>query len=521
MPRQSKNLSDKDLEIRTAAEEDLSYFIHLVHPNRVLGSVHEEVIRWWTRPNRKSHQLLLLPRDHQKSALLAYRVAWAITRNPAIRVLYVSRTSTLAVKQLKFIKDILTSDTYRRYWPEMINPKEAKREKWTATEISVDHPKRKQENIRDSTVFTAGLTTNIVGLHCDVVVLDDVVVDDTAYSEEGRKQLEIQYSYLASIEGTNGEEWVAGTRYHPNDLYNTMMNITVDKFDSAGNLVESTPLYEVFCKPVEDKGDGTGEFLWPRQRRSDGQFFGFDAGILAKKRAQYLDVSQFRAQYYNDPLSIGSSGITQEMFQYYDRVFLNRNRGQWYFRNRKLNITAAVDFAFSTQRKSDYSAIVVVGMDAEHKYYVLDVVRFQTDKISDYFSHIFALYKKWGFPKLIAEVSSAQQVIVNDLKLNYVMKHGLPLVIEDFKPSSKQGTKEERILSILQPKYAHRQVYHYHGGYCQLLEEELLSKNPPHDDIKDCLATAMEKLLPPVQQQIYQPQVNYREFINQRFGGIA
>src|SRR5512138_3893428 len=99
-------VSKKD-QVRQMAEADLETFIRLVHPNRVLGSVHCEVCRWWTRQDAKTHQVLLLPRDHGKSAMVAYRVAWEITRNPAVRILYISATATLAKKQLKFIKDIL------------------------------------------------------------------------------------------------------------------------------------------------------------------------------------------------------------------------------------------------------------------------------------------------------------------------------------------------------------------------------------------------------------------------------
>ena len=103
--------------------------------------------------------------------------------------MYISSTANLAQKQLKFIKDILTSDIYRFYWPEMVNKEETRREKWSETEISVDHPLRKKEAVRDPSVFTAGLTTNIVGLHCDVAVLDDVVVGDNAYTEENRARV--------------------------------------------------------------------------------------------------------------------------------------------------------------------------------------------------------------------------------------------------------------------------------------------------------------------------------------------
>src|SRR5687768_13817165 len=118
----------------------------------MLGSIHEELVRWWTRPGGLDNQLVLLPRDHQKSAMVAYRVAWHLTTHPEAAILYVSATADLAEKQLKMIKDILTSDIYRFYWPEMVNRDENKRERWSASEISVDHPKRKAEGTRDPSI---------------------------------------------------------------------------------------------------------------------------------------------------------------------------------------------------------------------------------------------------------------------------------------------------------------------------------------------------------------------------------
>ena len=103
MPRKKKLLNPELEEHRKRAEADLEYFIELIHPKRLLGNIHRDVIRWWTRKDAKSHQLLLLPRDHGKSAMVAYRVAWELTRDPTLRILYISSTSNLAVKQLKFI----------------------------------------------------------------------------------------------------------------------------------------------------------------------------------------------------------------------------------------------------------------------------------------------------------------------------------------------------------------------------------------------------------------------------------
>lgn len=520
--------------IRDQAEEDLESFIRLVHPGRVLGSMHTDLLRWWYRPTAKSHQLVLLPRDHQKSAMMAYRVAFEITRNPAIRILYISSTANLAVKQLKFIKDILTSKIYQKHWPEMIAEKVGDREKWTETEISVDHPIRKQESVRDPTVFTAGLTTNIVGLHCDIACIDDAVVDETADTEEGRTRLRNQVSYLASIAGAESSIWVVGTRYNPRDLYHDMREMTWYSYDDFGNEIESHQLYEIYEKKVEDAGDGSGEFIWPRMQRADGKWFGFNRDILSKKKAQYADLSKFRAQYYNDPNDSSQASIKRELFKYYKPERLKQVKGRWYYSNEAINVVAAVDFAYSTKKKADFSCIAVVGMDRENNYYVLDIDRFKTDKISDYYDRIFKLYVKWGFRKLRAEISLAQSVIVEDLKDNYIRKNNIPLTIDGHRPTRWLGGKEERLDAIFQPKYQNGQIYHYVGGNCNLLEEELILQRPPHDDVKDAVASAIEFVTPPTSVSQQNQSARYADQVwnkknsssdslefHSRFGGLG
>lgn len=521
MAEENKRDEQKRL-LREAAEGDLEKFIRLVHPRRVLGQVHIDVINWWSRQGAKTHQLLLLPRDHQKSALVAYRVAWEITRNPAVRVLYISSFSNLATKQLKFIKDILTSDIYRYYWPEMVHKEEARREKWTETEISVDHPLRKLENVRDPTVFTAGLTTSIVGLHCDISVFDDVVVPENAYTEEGRTKVQTQYSLLASIEGAEAKQWVVGTRYHPQDLYQTMLETKIDMSNDAGEVVDHYDLYEVMERQVEDRGDGYGQFLWPRQQRSDGKWFGFDEKILARKRGQYTDKTQYYSQYYNNPNAISEAPIKREWFQYYDKAHLKRQDGHWYFQGRKLNVFAALDLAFSIRDKADYTAIVVVGVDGNQNYYVLDIVRFKTNLISDYFKEILASHQRWSYRRLRAEATAGQEVIIKDLRENYIRPYGLALSIDPHKPTRNEGDKEERILATLQAKYENGQVWHYKDGNCQILEEELVMRRPPHDDCKDALASAVDVCVAPSSvQRMTSVRPDMGSLFNSRFGGVG
>ena len=505
-------------DIRQAAENDLSVFIRLVAPDQMLGQCHEDVCDWWTREDAKSHQLLLFPRDHGKSRLVAYRVAWELTKDPTLKILYISATANLAEKQLGFIKGILTNPIYRRYWPDHVNAEDGKRSRWTTTEIQLDHPLRKKENVRDPSIFTGGLTTSLTGMHCDIAVLDDIVVYENAYTSEGRNKVRSQYSLLSSIEGGEAKEWVVGTRYHPADLYNDLLQMSEDLYDDKGNKIGETNIYEIFERPVEFDGDGTGEFLWPRQQRKDGKWFGFDMRILSKKRGQYLDKGQYKAQYYNDPTDPDNVPVGRDKFQYFDRKFVRNDGGTWYYKQNKLNVFAAVDFAFSLNKKADYTAIVVIGIDADNNIYVLDIDRFKTDRIVEYFEHILNLVTKWSFRKIRAEVTVAQVTIVKQLK-ELIKQHGLALSVEEFRPTRTHGNKQERISAVLEPRYDNLQMWHYKGGNVQILEEELSSRNPAHDDVIDALASVVDMAVKP-SRVVRRSKDNVVEF-NKRFGGVS
>lgn len=507
-------------QIKQAAEASLLTFIKLVAPHRILGAVHEDIISWWEREEAKSHQLLLLPRDHMKSALVAYRAAWHITKNPAIRIIYISSTRNLAVKQLKMIKDILTCKVYKRYWPEMVNDSKWDREKWAETEFSVDHPKRQAEGIRDATVFTGGLTTSLTGLHCDIGILDDTVVYENAYSEEGREKVRTQYSLLASIEGAESKEWVVGTRYHPDDLYASMLEMQSEIVDEHGQIISSENIYEVFERKVEDKGDGSGEYLWPRQQRSDGQWFGFNQKILAEKKGKYLDKTQFYAQYYNDPNKYDESAITPDRFQYFERAQVSQDRGRWFVRGQQINLFAAMDLAYSEDRRADFSAIVVVGIDSNGAIYVLDIDRFKTEKISEMFEHVRDSFIKWGWRKIVIESGTSQKAIVREMKDQYLRPANLAFSIDERKPTSHEGTKEERIGVVLEPRYTNMAIWHYRGGNCQVLEEEILQRRPRHDDCKDALAMAIEIAVAP-RQNVSRSTNSGNVIYSNRFGGVA
>jgi phage terminase large subunit-like protein len=501
-------------DVKTLAEEDLETFVRLVAPHRVLGDIHCELFRWWTRGEAKDNQLVLLPRDHQKSACIAYRVAWWLTKHPDSTILYVSATSDLATMQLKAIKDILTCDAYRFYWPEMVNINENSRERWTADEISVDHPRRRQEGIRDPSIKAAGLTSNLTGAHCTVAVLDDIVVPSNAYTESGRSQVKAMYSQLASIETTGAKEWVVGTRYHPGDLYKDLMEMTETYYDETSDDDIEKPVYEVFERVVEKNG----EFLWPKQRRADGKTFGFDERELARKKAKYLDTTQFYAQYYNNPNTSETQLIDRSKFQYYNRDTLENISGAWYVGDKSITIYASMDFAYSISGTSDFTVIMVVGVDDDNNYYILDIDRFKTNKISQMYDKAEKVYRKWKFKKMRAEAVGAQKLIIQQFK-EHMRSQQIVFTLDEYYPPPSLR-KAERISATLEPRYSNNMIWHYRGGNCQILEEELLFANSEHDDVKDALAACVEIAKPGTSGKLWARKKGNIIYHN-RFGGVA
>lgn len=512
------------LEVRERAKNDLYFFARLVNPGYVYGDVHEKVYRWLQEytlygmngDELGNNKLVMLPRAHLKSHMVATAVAWLIVRHPEITILYISATAGLAETQLYAIKNIFTSRKFTQYFPEYINPAEGKREKWSVTTISIDHPKRKDEAIRDATIETAGLTTNTTGWHADVIVADDLVVPENAYTEDGRESVVKKSSQFTSIRNAGGFTLACGTRYHPNDIYATWKKQEYEVYNEDGDIIGKEKVWDVMEFAVEDDDI----FLWPRTiRPSDGKAFGFNRQILARIRAEYEDRTQFFAQYYNNPNDPGSNRISRDKFQYYDRKFLRQSGGDWYFKDRKLNVYASIDFAYSLSKGSDDTAIVVIGMDSEGMIYILDIDVFKTDRVKDYFKHLVALHSKWEFNKLRAEVSVAQVVIVKDLK-DMMRDQGLPINVDEYRPTRKDGTKEERIASILEHRYDSGAIWHFKGGYTDVLEEQLVLARPAHDDIKDALASAVSIAVKPKSSRRIEERRRSIQY-NSRFGGVA
>ena len=510
-------------DIREAAEADLYTFAHLINPTYQYGEVHERVFRWMQDDEDSRRKLLLLPRGHLKSHCVAVWCAWEITRNPWTSIVYVSAGEDLAKDQVYAIKNMMVSDIYRAFWPEMINEREGDREHWSAFSFNVDHPERKKRRIRDHTMIVRTVKSNAIGLHGDHIVFDDVIVPAFAYSETGRREASRSLAQYTSILNPGGSIKCVGTRYHTQDAYDGMIKETYRIWDpELKEFSREAKLWDIMEEKTEDIGDGTGEFLWPRVVSPvDGRGYGFDIQNLEMIKADYRSrgqMTQFWAQYYNDPNNADDQRVSKDMFQYFDRKHLTVTSGKVYYKAKRLNVFAAMDIATTDSEKSDYTAIAVVGVDSDGYIYVIDLDQFKTTVFQEYYDRVLALQLQWGFRKIRIETNSGGSYVKQELE-NLVRRNGGSLTIDGKATTSHDGKKAERHAAILEPRYCSQTILHFKGGHTSVLEEQIMLERPPNDDLEDALCAAVEISKPPG-QQLGSVLTNRSNVVyNTRFGG--
>lgn len=520
-----EDMPEEIKELREGCLADLRVFAKTMNPGYMYGDIHMEMYEemmnytlFGTEDDITANKLILLPRAHLKSHMVATWTAWVIANHPEVTILYLSATSGLAETQLFAIKTIFESSRFQKLFPEYIHPLEGKRAMWNNSKVIIDHQARIDEAIRDATIATAGLTTNTTGWHADIIVADDLVVPENAYTEEGRESVRKKSSQFTSIRNPGGFTMACGTRYHPSDIYDSWLHQKYEVFDEESNeLIDVLDVWQILERKVEIDG----VFLWPRERRDDGKAYGFNRNVLARIYGEYEDKTQFYAQYYNDPNEVGSNRVSRDRFQYFTDKDVTYSGGRWHVKNMPLNVYAAIDFAYTRKRSSDWTAIVVIGMDCEGFIYVLDIYRFKTNKIKEYFDNIVDAHAKWSFKKLRAETTAAQSVIVEDIK-KLIRQEGMSLSVDEHRPNRHQGSKEERIAAVIEPRYENMTIWHKKGGWTAALEEEVLLARPKHDDLKDTLAAVIEIAKPPRKLTSPMDAANNSNVIyNSRFGGVS
>lgn len=517
-------------EIKEALEEDLWKYASYVLPHYAFGDIHKEVLRKMGSGDREANQLYLLPRDHLKSVCLAVYCTWRIAVNPAYTILYITADEGLGRLQMSFMQQIFESDRFRTVWPDHFLPEVGRRKQWTSLAVQSDHPRRVELKIRDETIAVKTIKSGKTGRHPDEICYDDLVVPENAYTEIGRREVRAGAAQAVSLtKNSNPRMTAVGTIYHPKDQYSIWQEATYQEYDNKGEYITESPLWWIMEKKVEDKGDLTGNYLWPRSYSPETKdWYGWSIKTLARKKAEYIsngEAAQFYAQYYmqaNDP---SSNRLSYDSFQYLNPQYLLFGpSGKWEYQGKRLSIlatmdTAATDAASVNSRSADFTAIAVMGIDEDGFYYVLDLVQFQTDKRIVYSEELVRLWKKWGFREVQVELETSGKIVAEGIK-DYMRENGYSLLVKG-QPAARNMSKFERHASLTLPRYEQEIVFHTKGGWTAELEDQIVQERPAHDDLLDVVTMGISHLKQPMKTgRIGSRGVNNNVVaINSRFGG--
>jgi len=208
-----RNLEETAKKMREKTVNEPRFFI-----TKVLGYEAKDFhIEWFEFQMKNKQTLILAPRGHGKTTIcnISY-VLWFLWRFPEARVLIVSNTQSQA---RGFLSEIRTQIERNPYLKDFFGTGGTK---WSQDMLVLP---RRERIAKEASIMATGVLGPIISRHFDLIILDDVVDEENATSDVLRKKLLTwYYKVLLPTLEPSGELHILGTRYHPDDLYQNLID---------------------------------------------------------------------------------------------------------------------------------------------------------------------------------------------------------------------------------------------------------------------------------------------------------
>ena len=405
----------------------------------------------------------LWARDHYKSTIITYAktIQDILISEGKVTCSIFSHTRPIAKKFLaQIMYELETNRTLKTLFPDILydNPKK------DAPRWSLDSGiiVKRDINPAAATVEAWGLVDGQpTGSHFDLLIYDDVVtlssVNTPDMIQKTTDALKLSYNLGSQ---TGHVRRFIGTRYHFNDTYREV----IDRGTAKPRLYSATENGEFTGKPV----------------------------LLTKEvlEEKIRDMGSYVAacQLFQNPKADGSQGFKREHLMYYDEHHDGAN----------LNVYILVDPANDKKKKSDYTAIAVIGLGADRNFMLLDMYR---DKLSlkERTKLLIDLHAKWR-PKGVGYEKYGKDADIDHIEfvqqsMNYRF---------DITELGGKLSKNDRIRKLLPVFEAHQfymprslmKTLHDHRTVdlveVFINEEYLAFPVPVHDDCLDCISRILD-----------------------------
>lgn len=402
---------------------------------------------------------IMLPRGFSKTTLAGIGIVlfWILYLEKRFTV-YISESSTHAEMQLGNVRSELEGNERIRAVFGNVVPDRQSSLKWTGDML---------QTTTGATVVARGRGgqvrgLNIMGQRPDNILLDDVEDRDSVKTDDQR---------------TKAKTWMYG------DIIPALPEMQEDATIVAlGTLLHSESLLMTLHKDPEWTSiifgvrDKQGDLLWAAN---------IDERKIELKKASFAragQLSQYYLEYENTIRAVENQKFKAENFS-----ILHAPRGEM------THCGMVLDPAISQKAKADFSAIVVGGVTPKGFIHIADTWAKQGATPREQIDKYFELSKRWECNLHGVESIAYQAVLIHLLREEmFRKKHYFEIV--PITHSRNSQSKEERIVGILQPRYANG--YIKHNRRFPLLETQLQDFPNGKRDLPDALAMLVHLLDP-------------------------
>lgn len=206
----------------------LRYFPNMINE---LKDFHLRLIDTATREKRG---LILYPAAHGKTTLVSTLLPiWAVCRDPEIRIALILKNDTDATGVMRAIQfELLGNEQLIRDFGPFKSDDE--RKSWALGRIDVAK-RTKMDKSSNIAAFGSGARTAI-GYRTDWTICDDIITDVNSSTPDQRLKIREWFNLGPETMSPHGRLTVIGTLFHPEDLYNDLMELRVPTGENEGKL---------------------------------------------------------------------------------------------------------------------------------------------------------------------------------------------------------------------------------------------------------------------------------------------